>query len=403
MKISNKVLQIMPSPHRELMALAEEARRKGLDVINFTAGQPGLPPMHEALEILTEGLLKKPFEYSRYIPTQGLYELRVEISKDLKKYGGIDIDPQDIAITTGGAEAIALVLSVVTDSGDEILLFDPCYSVYWGITKFLNLKVVTCEQRLENDFQPDPECIKEKVSSKTTAILVASPDNPTSRVISEEVAKTLVDVAVDRRVWLIYDEAYKHIIYEGSHIWLQKFQGAEEVLISINSFSKDLAIPGFRIGYVYGPRNLIKEIVKVKGFTTITTPTISQYLAYIYLNSGLKEKYLTYALNEYRRRRDAMYNALKKYLPRAMLIKPRASMYFFPDLTEYLTEIKMNEKKFCYEVAKSTNVYILPGSVFGARGKNHVRITFVSESPERIEEGICRIAKFFKKFQYLGK
>jgi len=265
MKISSKILNISPSPHRELIALAEEARRKGLDVINFTAGQPGLPPMHRALEIFVKQLLERPFEFSRYVPTQGIYELRVEISKDLKKYGGIDIDPQDIAITTGGAEAISLVLSIITDPGDEILLFDPCYSVYWGITKFLNLKIITCEQTIDNDFQPDPECIKEKVTSKTTAILLASPDNPTSRVISEEVAKTLIDVAIDKKVWLIYDEAYKHIVYEGSHIWLQKFKGAEEVLISINSFSKDLAIPGFRIGYVYGPRNLIKEIVKAKA------------------------------------------------------------------------------------------------------------------------------------------
>lgn len=397
LKISRKISQIPPSPHRALIAQAEEDRRKGFDVINFTAGQPGLPPMREVLEIFTKYMLKEPFEHSKYMPTPGLYQLRVEISNDLKKYGKIDVDPQNIIITSGGVEGINLALNVVTEQGDEVFLLDPCYSVYWYVTRYLGLKVISCPQTIDNDFQPDPECIKSKLTSKVSAILIASPDNPTSRIIDEEIAKTIADIAVEKKIWFIYDEAYKHIVYEGSHVWIQRYSNVNDVLISINSFSKDLAIPGFRVGYVYGPDEVIKEIRKLKGFTTITTPTPSQYLAYYYLSSGLKEKYLQYALNVYRKRRKAMEEALKEYLPEAKFITPKASMYFFPNISPYLERLRMSDVEFCYDLGSSEHTYVLPGSIFGPSGKGYLRITFVTQPPERIKEGISRIANYLKK------
>ena len=287
--------------------------------------------------------------------------------------------------------------SIITEPGDEVLLFDPCYVTYWGALKFLRLKVVTCPQTIDREFQPDPECIRERISNKTAAIILISPDNPTSRVIDEEVAKTIVDIALEKNIWLIYDETYKYLVYEGSHVWIQRFKNSDQVLISLNSFSKDLAIPGFRIGYIYGPRELIKEVVKFKGFVTINTPTISQYLAYYYLSLGLKDNYLAKAINEYRSRRDTMYRALLKYLPEAKFIKPRASMYFFTDVSVYLRRLNMDDLTFCYELAKSKHVYVTPGSVFGSMGKNHLRITFVSQPCDKIEEGIARIAEFLKE------
>ena len=163
LKISNRIRSIKPSPHRALIAQADEDRRKGYDVINFTAGQPGLPPMLDAVKAFIEEFLKDPFKHSKYLPTPGLYDLKVEICKDLKRYGGVDVVPEEVLITAGGVEAINLALSVVTDPGDEVFFLDPCYSVYWGLAKYLGLKVVSCPQTIDRGFQPDPECIKEKI------------------------------------------------------------------------------------------------------------------------------------------------------------------------------------------------------------------------------------------------
>jgi aspartate aminotransferase len=396
-KISERIGKIPVSPHRQLVAKVDALRRAGRDVYNYSAGQPGLPPDEEALELFCRHMLKEPFIHTKYVPTRGLYELREAISQDLKKYGGIDIDPGNIVVTIGGVEGLVLALNSVTDPGDEILMFDPSYSTYWSLVKYLGLKVKTCKQTVENGFQPDPECIKEKITDKTAAILFASPDNPTSRIISDDVAKTIMDIALEKKVWVLYDVAYKHVVYEGTHIWLENYPGADEVLITINSFSKDIAIPGFRLGYVYGPRDVINEMAKMKGFISITSPTPAQYLAYYYLTSGIKEKYLKYALEVYRKRRDAAYEAFRKYLPDAKIWKPPASMYLFPDLSVYLEKLGIDDIEFTFRLADAKAVVMLPGAAFGEAGKYHIRATFVTQDEDRLVKGIQLLAEYLNE------
>ncbi len=372
-------------------------RRKGVQVYNYSAGQPGFPPPEEALEIFINELRKRPFELSRYIATKGLHELREAISQDIKSHGGPDIDPEDILITTGGVEAVFLALNAVTDPNDRILLLDPSYSVYWGLTKYLDLKVVTCPQSIDREFQPDRKCIEEVFSKGIKVVLLVSPDNPTSRVISEDIAKLIVDLALDYDAWIIYDEAYKYIFYEGSHVWIQKYSGAYDITISVNTFSKDIAIPGFRLGYMYGPREVINQALKLKGYLSITSPVPAQYLALIALREGIKDEYLKKVLPIYRSRRDATYNALIKYLPEAKVWKPPAGMYLFPDITPYLEKLGMDDITFTYKLAEAKGVIMLPGSIFGDKGRNHLRITFVTQDEERLTKGIELLSEFIKE------
>ncbi|MCD6083971.1 MAG: pyridoxal phosphate-dependent aminotransferase [Desulfurococcales archaeon] len=398
-KISERIKELPLSPHRQLVAKVDELKRQGRTVYNYSAGQPGLPPDQEALKIFYENVMKNPFDHFRYMGSQGLLKLREAISEDLRRYGGIEVNPDNIAVVTGGIDGIILTLYAITDPGDEILLFDPCYSMYWGAVKFLKLKPKACRESVDTGFQPDPECIKELVSNKTAAIFFASPDNPTSRVISEEVAKTVADLAVERKIWIIYDVAYKHIIYEGHHIWMEKYVSDPEILINIASFSKDIAIPGGRLGYVYGPKEVIKEIVKLKGYLSITAPVPMQWFAYYYLSSGLKEKYLRGALEVYKKRRDAAYEAFKKYLPEAKVWKPPASMYLFPDMSAYLERLSMNDIDFTFKLAESKAVVMLPGSIFGEAGKNHIRVTFVTQPEEKLKKGIQLLADFINELE----
>ena len=398
-EISRLIREIPTSPHRRLVALVDELRRKGRDVYNYTAGQPGLPPPREVIEEFTIKLLKDTFNVSRYVATQGLYELREAISEDLKKYGGIDVDPNNILVTTGGVEAVFLSLAVTTEPGDKVLLFDPCYSVYWGIVKYLKLRPIICPQTIDKCFQPDRECIEKAFGEGIKAVLFASPDNPTSRIIEEELGKLIIDLAVEKGVWVLYDEAYKHIIYEGSHVWLQKYSRANEVLVSLNSFSKDIAIPGFRLGYMYGPKEVINEAKKLKGYLSITAPVPSQHLALIALRSGIKDKYLKYALDIYRRRRDVTYEAIRKYLPEAKVWKPNASMYLFPDVSPYLERLRLNDVEFTYKLAEEKAVAILPGSAFGSYGKNHLRVTFVTQEEDRLVKGIEIMAEYIEELE----
>ncbi|MEM2009442.1 MAG: pyridoxal phosphate-dependent aminotransferase [Thermosphaera sp.] len=395
MNVSARVKNLEQNPQRLLIAKADELARKGLKVYNYTAGQPGLPPDKKALEFFIEKLKEDPFKHFRYIPTQGLFELRQALSNDLRKYGGVEVSPDEILIVSGGADGLVLSIFTTTDPGDEILLLEPCYSVYWDLAKFAGLKVQSCPQSYEKGFSPDPECIKEKITSKTKAILFASPDNPTSRIINEEVAKTVSEIAVEKKIWVIYDVAYKHIVYEGKHVWLEKYLPLDNLVV-VGSFSKDIAIPGGRLGYIYTSREVVKELVKLKGALGIVAPVPSQWLAYYYLEMGFKEEYLRNVLPVYMRRRDVAYSALVKYLPEARVQKPVASMYLFPDITAYLEKLNLDDFRFAMKIADEKSVITLPGSIFGPSGKGHLRITFVTMNEQDLEKGIKLMAEWIE-------
>ncbi|MEM4654237.1 MAG: pyridoxal phosphate-dependent aminotransferase [Thermosphaera sp.] len=395
MNVSARVKNLEQNPQRLLIAKADELARKGLKVYNYTAGQPGLPLDKKALEFFIEKLKEDPFKHFRYIPTQGLFELRQALSNDLRKYGGVEVSPDEILIVSGGADGLVLSIFTTTDPGDEILLLEPCYSVYWDLAKFAGLKVQTCPQSYEKGFSPDPECIKEKITSKTKAILFASPDNPTSRIINEEVAKTISEIAVEKKIWVIYDVAYKHIVYEGKHVWLEKYLPLDNLVV-VGSFSKDIAIPGGRLGYIYTSREVVKELVKLKGALGIVAPVPSQWLAYYYLEMGFKEEYLRNVLPVYMRRRDVAYSALVKYLPEARVQKPVASMYLFPDITAYLEKLNLDDFRFAMKIADEKSVITLPGSIFGPSGKGHLRITFVTMNEQDLERGIKLMAEWIE-------
>ncbi|MEM4718280.1 MAG: pyridoxal phosphate-dependent aminotransferase, partial [Desulfurococcaceae archaeon] len=377
-RVSTRVKSIPLNPHRLLISKAHELRRRGVKVYDYTAGQPGLPPSKEALEYFTEMTRKDPFKHYRYMPTQGIPELREAISQDLKKHGSIDVSPDQILITTGGAEAIYLSFYALLDTGDAILLLDPSYSVYWDTARFTGQRIETCVQTYENGYNPDPECIKEKLGSRARAVVFASPDNPTSRVIAEEVAKTIVDVAHEKKAFVIYDVAYKHLVYDTSHVWLEKYDPALEYTVVCGSFSKDIAIPGGRLGYIYGPRDVMPELVKLKGIFGIVAPVPVQWLAYYYLSMGFKEKYLQEVIPIYRRRRDNAYLEFNRLFPGARLLKPLASMYLWPDMSSYLSKLGLGDVDFAINLAEEKGVVVLPGSIFGPAGSGHLRITFVT-------------------------
>jgi len=396
-RASMRARSLPTNPHRILVAKAHELSRKGIKVYDYTAGQPGLPPSREALEYFMDMIKRDPFKHFRYMPTQGLQELRDAIAQDLKKYGGIDVSPSQILVTAGGAEALYLSALSLLNEGDSVLLLDPSYSVYWDLAKILGLRIETCVQSFETGFNPDPECIKEKLGARAKAIIFASPDNPSSRIISEEVAKTIVEVARERKAWVIYDVAYKHIIFEGEHVWIERYDPSLENTIVCGSFSKDLAIPGGRLGYIYGPRDIVPELVKLKGVLGIVAPVPMQWLAYYYLAMGFKEKYLAEVLPVYRKRREAAYEGFKQLVPEARLHKPTASMYLFPDMTTYISKMELSDVEFALKLAESKGVVMLPGSIFGEAGKNHLRITFVTMKENELLEGFKLLREFLEE------
>jgi aspartate aminotransferase len=397
-RLSQQLTKIKTSAIRRTSAwLALAKDRK--DIISFGGGAPSLPPPTELVDKLKEAL-NDPWRAVSYGGTRGSLDLREAVVRDLEKYGNVKLESSDnILVTHGGTEGIFAAMGALVDPGDEVILVDPTYLGYPEVLKIMNAKEVTLPVYVDEGFQPDIEVLKKKISKRTKAFVLLSPDNPTGRVIKKEIAKAIVDLACDHDFWIICDDAYKHTVFEGNHCWVSTLPGAEERTITICSFSKEASIPGLRLGYSYGPIEAIDGMEKYAQYLSLCPETLAQIAVAGYLNDpGAKDRYLTEKIiPTYKERCDAMWMFLEKYLPKVRITKPQGAFYYFVDFGNYLKELRLNEEEFADELRLKKNVIIIAGDVFGKNGKNHERMTFVSEPDSRIEQGIKRISDYIEE------
>ncbi|MGC9153755.1 MAG: pyridoxal phosphate-dependent aminotransferase, partial [Vulcanisaeta sp.] len=180
-------------------------------------------------------------------------------------------------------------------------------------------------------------------------------------------------------------EAYKHLYYEGSHTYAIKYD--LEHVIALNTFSKDPAMPGWRLGYIVAHEDFVRVFNRVKQYTNLNPPTPAQYAGLLYLRK-YKDAYLREVLPIYKSRMEAMYNAIRKYLPEATVVKPKAGLFMFPNLKPYLSKLGIDDKEFSMRLVREAHVAVVPGSAFGEGGSYHIRMTFAREDEKAIEDGI---------------
>ncbi|MFB6490383.1 MAG: pyridoxal phosphate-dependent aminotransferase [Thermoproteus sp. AZ2] len=385
--LSQRLAYLRESPTRKIDALRERLRREGRDIIVLSTGQPSIPPPREIRAKMAELLAVDSMELYGYTPSQGIYELREAISEDLKKLGGIDVDPSQITITAGGQAAMFSTLAALLEPGDEVVLTDPAYFGYKPLIEYHGGRVVRTRTYLEAGFQLDVERLKELITPRTKALIIVTPDNPTGRLLRPDIAKALAELAVDHDFWLITDEAYKTMIYEGEHVYLYRY--APDHVISINTFSKDPAVPGWRLGYVYGPKDVVDKVKLLNEEMVYCPPSFAQKMAAIYLRSEYRTKFVKEFVSAYRAKRDIAVEALKRYLPRAKFVVPSGSMFIFVDLSAYISD----GEAFAQRLLEEKSVAVVPGSYFSEYYKAAIRISFVAETPERLVEGIKRIGE----------
>jgi len=395
--LSQRIEKIHTSPIRRVAGLLDEARARG-NIISFGGGTPSLPPppafINEFNRLMSENALRT----SGYTGTRGIPELRAAIAADVKNYGKVDFDPQkEIIVTTGATESIFSSLMCLLNPNDEVIITDPTYLGYREMIELAQGRVKSIHVSVEDGYQPSTEQLKKAVTKRTKAVILLSPDNPTGRIINESYVKTLVDLAVDHDFWIISDDIYKHIIYEGRHVWVSRFSGAKEQTITVCSFSKEAGIPGFRLGYTLGPKLAIDSIEKMQQYSTLAPESIGQFALVKFLNENMKEQYIKDSVTAYVKKRDFMDRVIRKRLPQARTSKPAGAYYYFLDLRPYLTKLRQTEEEFAENLLAEASVAVIPGGFFGKNGRGHVRMTFVSEPEERIELGIEKMARHLNR------
>ena len=395
---SGRASRLRESPTRRIDALRERLAREGRDVILLSTGQPGVPPPQWLRERLASWIAgARGMEAFAYTPSRGFQRLRELVALDTRELGGPELDPGQVVVTAGGQEAMFSVLSAVVPEGGEVVLLDPTYFGYEPLVEYMGGRVRWVRVRLEDGFRPAPDALAEAVSrGRTAAVVVVTPDNPTGRALDEASARRIVEVAADADAWVIADEAYKTLVYEGGHVWLYSFD--PERVVSVNTFSKDPGIPGWRLGYVYGPRWLMDRVHLIHESLVYCPPLPAQRLVEEYLSDReARVEFIEWAKRVYRERRDALVSSLRERLPGARLHEPEGGMFAFPDLTGYLEPAGVTAEELAERLLREEGVAAVPGSYFGRAYPNALRLSFSAEPPARLREGVERLARLLER------
>ncbi len=385
--LNPNIRTLKQSPIRELTKLLEQARNDP-EVISFGGGQPSFPPPKFVMEKEVEYF--KQSRSHRYSSTPGNEELRDGIAKMMLREEGWEyLEASNILVTQSATNGLEAAVTTLAREGDEAILVSPVYPGIIGVLATHGIRYRILETHVWDGFRLDLGRLNESiVEGKTKMLIVISPDNPTGRILSEAEVKAIGDMAQDNGIAVLCDESYYRIVYDGS---FAPFKEYLPNLVGVRSFSKTASATGWRIGYNYSGPEIMESMEKVNQFRTLcVTPFFQQLISEFVMNHTEREDYLRKVLDEYKVRRDAMTEGLRRWMPLAKFTIPQAGFYHFIRLPGI-----SSDDAFSREVFSETKVAMVPGSAFGrSLDEGYFRLTFVSEPPARIDEGIRRIADY---------
>ena len=395
--ISKSVAGISPSATEETSFMANKLKRQGIDIISFAQGEPDFDTPENikkaAIEAINEG-------FTKYTDVPGIPELKKAVSDKFKRENGIEYEPSQILICNGGKQALYEVFRTICEEGDKVLIPTPCYVSYAEQIKLAGAEPVFFKTKEENNFRPTLEEVKSNLTPRVKAFIINSPNNPTGSIVEKEQLKKIAKLLVERGVYMITDEVYEHLVYDGkNHISIASLGKKEkEMSITVNSVSKTYAMTGWRVGYAAGPREIIKAMSNLQGHATGNVNSIAQKATIEALN-GTQEP-VRNMVKEYEKRREYMVKRLNE-IEDIRCQYPDGAFYTFPNVTslygkKYNGNIIGNDVDVAKFFLEKAHVAVVPGVAFNYSG--YVRFVF-AKSMEEIKEGLDRIGRAIKELK----
>jgi len=349
----------------------------------------GEPDFSTPWRISDSGIYSIKDGYTHYTSNRGLQELRELISSYLQTEYSIKYDPDnELLITMGVSQALDLSLRSIINPGDEVIIIEPCYVSYKANISMLHGVPVTVPTYFKDNFRIDINLLKKAITSKTKAILLNYPSNPTGISLDRELLEQISELAIKHNLIVISDEIYAAISFKESHLSITGIPGMKDRTIYLNGFSKSHAMTGWRLGFIGGPEYLVDTMLKIHQYTALCAPSIAQYAAIEAIENGDKD--VKKMRSEYMRRRNFIVNRFNDAgLPCKM---PDGAFYVFPDITP----TGLSSRDFSLQLLEKTSVAVVPGNAFGDAGAGHIRCSYAT-SMENIKEALSRIEKFVKE------
>lgn len=383
MENSQRVSDFPRSGIRKMSALALSMD----NVISLCIGEPDLDTPSHIIEAGVEALRGG---FTHYAPSGGLWELREAIAERYRRETGLDYGPENVIVTTGTTQGLFHSFLGVLNPGDEVIISDPYYPNYLGQFHLAGAKVVTVPVREENGFRLQAEDIERAVTSRTRALLLNSPNNPTGALLEEEDLSRIAETVKKHDLTVISDEVYDSIIYDGRpYCSLAQIPGMKERVIIHNGFSKTYAMTGWRLGYLVAPSEYVERSIYLQESLVSCTTTFPQIAAVAALNGS--QDCVADMLDTYSRRRTIVIEGLND-IPGVSCYPTAGAFYAFPNIKSF----GLNSEDFAIDLLKKEKVATVPGSYFGNNGEGYLRLSFAT-SDEDLREGLRRFRKYVEE------
>ena len=390
--LADRLKTLAPSSTLAVQAKAKELRAKGIDVISFGAGEPDFDTPQRIKDAAIEAMRRGQ---TKYTEVGGVPELRAAVCAKLKRDNGLDYQPADILVSVGAKHTLYNLVVALINPGDEVLVPSPYWVSYPEQVRLVGGVPVEVETSEKTGFDLDPERVRAGVTSRTKLIVVNSPNNPTGAVFSPAALEAVARVAVDKKLWIVSDECYEALTFEGRHVSIASFGPEVKArTIVVNTCSKAYAMTGWRIGYAAGDRTLIKAMTDVQSQVTSNPSSVAQWAAVEAL-TGVQDEVAKMA-GEFDRRRRLIVAGLNA-LPGVRCVMPKGAFYAFANVSGLFgrtwrkpegavtLESSLDVTSFLLEEAR---VAVVPGKDFGSDA--HVRMSYAT-SDTLISEGLARM------------
>ena len=368
----------------EVLSRARNLEAQGKQIVHLEIGEPDFDtPSH----IVDAGVQALKDGYTHYGPTPGLPQLREAISENSRKVRGLNTDPNSIVVTPGAKPIMFYVILALSEPGMEVIYPNPGFPIYESMIKFSGAKPVPMQLLEESGYHPDLNDLKNKVNDKTSLIILNSPENPCGSALSAEELDTIADIVKQHpNLYVMADEIYKDILYQGEHSSIAAIEGMQDRTIILDGFSKSYAMTGLRLGYGIMPLELVPHIVKLAVNSVSCAASFSQIAAIAALE-GSQEEVLGMA-QEFSERKTLIVEGLRS-IKGIRCPEPEGAFYVFPNISE--TGLSSND--FEDRALNEAGVALLAGSAFGEFGEGYVRLSYAN-SKENIEIAINNLDKF---------
>lgn len=386
--LSDRVNTMALSATLAMAAKARELRAQGKDIISLSLGEPDFAVPDFVKEAAKEAIDQN---YNKYSPVDGYLELKEAICEKFKKDNNLNYTPSQIIVSTGAKQCLSNVALAMLNPGDEVILPTPYWVSYSDITKIAGGVPVDIPTSLETHFKITPQQLEEAITPRTKMMWLSSPGNPSGVIYTREELEALAQVLRKYpNIFILSDEIYEHINYMGQHVSFAQIEGMYERTITVNGLSKAFAMPGWRMGYMGAPEWIVKACAKIQGQITSGANTIAQRASITALKAPLSK--IQYMIDEYRKRRDIVYQLLNE-IKGLKTNLPDGAFYFFPDVSYYFGKTLrgkqiQNASDLSIYLLEEANVATVTGDAFG--NSKCLRLSYAT-SEKDLREALRRI------------